>query len=222
MSRLPGRVLVAALVTALAVPVRAQVADTSTVKWSVIRIAGAPVGWRRSVTRPIAEGSRAESRMFLALNRMGSQVVMETNVVALENADGRLREVDLTTKMSEQSTTTHVAFGAAKAVMTTRAGGRSFDRTIPVDGELLGAEGVRRATLVSLRVVGDSIQYREWDGQMNAVSTVTRRLLELAPVRRGSAMVLALLGAVRFAHARTRRQTRQYVAMRESRIAPPR
>lgn len=194
MSRLSTRLgfMTAGVLTVVfATSIRAQGTDTSTVKWSVIRIAGAPVGWMRLGVRPLPDGSEVQSRMFLALNRMGSQVVMQTNVVATETSAGRLREVDVTAKMSEQSTSTHVTIDGSRAIVTTRAGDRSFERTIAFDGELLGVEGVRRATQGGLRATGDSIQYREWDGQVNAVSTVTRRLVDIVDVSRRGRTVAA-------------------------------
>ena len=112
--------------------------------------------------------------MYMALNRLGSQVVMETAVGSLESRSGALRALDVGTRMSEQRVNTSVTVNGRVATMSVEAGARRFDKTVDLPDTLLGREAAQRLTMRRLHAVGDSVRYTTWDAQANAPTTVTR------------------------------------------------
>jgi hypothetical protein len=77
---------------------------------------------------------RWTSTMYMALNRLGSQVVMETAVASTESRTGALRALDVGTRMSEQRVNTSVAVnGRVATVSVERVGADSIGRsTLPI------------------------------------------------------------------------------------------
>lgn len=152
-------------------------------EWYVITVADAPVGWMYESRATTPDAIRTESAMRIALNRLGSQVVIENSNTATESPTGRLRALDVGLRMSEQEVTTRLVVDGMRATLTTEAGGRSFDRTVPLTDSLIGPDAARRLSLRSLRAVGDSVSYMSWDGQLGAPSRVTRVVVAVDSLR---------------------------------------
>ena len=150
------------------------VAQSSNNLWYVVRIGGSPVGWMRETRTDSAGDIRWTSTMYMALNRLGSQVVMETAIASTESRTGALRALDVGTRMSEQRVNTRVSVNGRVATVSSQAGGRRFDRTVDLSDSLLGRDAVQRLTMKRLRIAGDSVRYTTWDGQVNAPATMTR------------------------------------------------
>lgn len=142
--------------------------------WYLVKLAGTPAGWMRETRADSAGLIRTRSTMFLAINRLGSQVVMRTDVVSVETAGGALRSLDIETQMSEQRVLTTVVVNGDTARIGMTAGGRRFDRDVALRDTLLGPDAARRLTAGRLLRPRDSIAYFTWDGQLNAPVTVTR------------------------------------------------
>ena len=119
------------LLPCLACPLAAQSSSSS---WYVIRIGGSPVGWMREARTDSGGDIRWTSTMYMALNRLGSQVVMETAVASTESRTGALRALDVGTRMSEQRVNTSVAVnGRVATVSVERVGADSIGRsTLPI------------------------------------------------------------------------------------------
>jgi transglutaminase-like putative cysteine protease len=154
-----------------AIPLAAQPANNS---WYVVRIGDSPVGWMHETRADSAGAIRWNSTMYMALNRLGSQVVMETVVASVESRTGVLRALDVGTRMSEQRVNTSVAVNGRVATVSVEAGARRFDKTVDLPDTPLGREAAQRLTMTRLRAVGDSVRYGSWDPQANAPATVTR------------------------------------------------
>ena len=166
------RALIAPLLfCCLADPLTAQSPSSS---WYVVRIGDSPVGWMHETRSDSAGAIRWNSTMYMALNRLGSQVVMETAVASLESRSGALRALDVGTRMSEQRVNTSVTVNDRVATMSVEAGARRFDKTVNLPDTLLGREAAQRLTMTRLHAVGDSVRYASWDAQANAPATVTR------------------------------------------------
>jgi len=159
------------LLYCLAFPLAAQSASNS---WYVVRIGDSPVGWMHETRAESAGAIRWNSTMYMALNRLGSQVVMETAVASVESRTGVLRALDVGTRMSEQRVNTSVTVNGRVASVSVAAGARRFDKTVDLPDTLLGREAAQRLTMTRLRAVGDSVRYASWDAQANAPATVTR------------------------------------------------
>ena len=165
------RALIASLLLCLAVPLAAQSPSNS---WYVVRIGDSPVGWMHETRADSAGDVRWSSTMYMALNRLGSQVVMETAVASVESRSGALRALDVGTRMSEQRVNTSVTVNGRVATVSVEAGARRFDKTVDLPDTLLGREAAQRLTMTRLRAIGDSVRYASWDAQANAPATVTR------------------------------------------------
>jgi len=143
-------------------------------QWYVVSIAGQPVGSVQEVVSVEGEGSRAESRLRMVLNRLGSRVEMATASEIQESGDGRLRKASLELRMSSQATSTTVEVEGGALRIRSQAGGKSFDRTVEIPGDLLGPEGLRKTTLARLKQVGDSFQALTFSPELASIVTVTR------------------------------------------------
>jgi len=159
------------LLNCLAAPLAAQSASNS---WYLVRIGDSPVGWMHEIRADSGRAIRWNSTMYMALNRLGSQVVMETAVASIESRSGVLRALDVGTRMSEQRVNTSVTVNGRVASVRVEAGARRFDKTIDLPDSLLGREAAQRLTMTRLHAVGDSVRYATWDPQANAPATVTR------------------------------------------------
>jgi hypothetical protein len=159
------------LLVCLAAPLAAQSASNS---WYVVRIGDSPVGWMHETRADSAGAIRWNSTMYMALNRLGSQVVMETAVASVESRTGVLHALDVGTRLSEQRVNTSVTVNGRVATVSVEAGARRFDKTVDLPDTLLGREAAQRLTMARLRAVGDSVRYVSWDAQANAPATVTR------------------------------------------------
>ena len=149
-------------------------AGQSSSSWYIVRIDGSPVGWMRDTRTDTAATIRTSSTTYMALNRLGSRVVIETAIATTEAPSGALRSLDVGSRTSDQRINTTVVVNGRAATVGVEAGARRFDRTIALADSLLGPDAVRRLTLARLRTVGDSVTFTAWDGQLNAPATVTR------------------------------------------------
>ena len=154
----------------LAAPVAAQ----SSTSWYLVRIDGSPVGWMRETRTDSAGVIGTSSTTYIALNRLGTQVVIETAVASTESPSGALRSLDVGSRTSEQRVKTTLLASGRSAKLAVEAGARRFDRTIELGDSLVGPDAIRRLTLARLRTAGDSVRFTTWDGQLNTSATVTR------------------------------------------------
>ncbi|MBI2837625.1 MAG: transglutaminase domain-containing protein [Acidobacteria bacterium] len=143
-------------------------------RWYVVSIADQPVGLLHE--RSVREGDDliqiASSQ--IELNRLGSKVQMVVDAKSVESQKGDFRRADIRMRLSEQETaTTAVRQGDALVVAMT-VGGKSFERKVDVDGEILGPEGARALNLRSLHAPKDQVRYQLFVGEIGAVSEVVR------------------------------------------------
>jgi len=158
--------------------------------WYVVTIAGQPVG---SIHEKVTEAGSAihvASDVQLALNRMGSKVEMAMGEASREAKDGRLLGMDLTIKLSDQTTSTSLALDAGTVKIRETAGGRTFERTVPYTGEALGPEGIRKLSAARLRKPGDSVEVQTWVPDQGGMRKVTRAVTGDEEVKGFSARAL--------------------------------
>jgi transglutaminase-like putative cysteine protease len=146
-------------------------------EWYIVSIAGQPVGSIQEMTTETPDGIRIESRLQLVLNRLGTRVEMASTSSTVESKEGRLRTAGIDLKMSSLVTSTVAEVGEGVVKIRSQAGGQSFDRTAEFSGELLGPEGIRRATAARLAKPGDSFQAQTFSPELAAVVTVRRTLV---------------------------------------------
>lgn len=164
---LPGAVLLLAVFPPAA---RASASDA----WYVVTIAGQPVGSMHERVMEADGAVHVTSDAYLALNRMGSKVEMRMGEVSREAKDGRLLGMDLTIKLSSQATSTSLALDSGIVKIRETAGDRTFERTVPYTGEVLGPEGIRKLSAARLRKPGDRIEIQTWVPDQGGMRKVTR------------------------------------------------
>lgn len=185
--------LLACLLQAAAVPVLAEPAAPTEERWYVTSIAGEAVGSvRETLAVGEAGGLVSTTELRLVLNRMGNRIEMSTRAAFRESAAGRLESVEVEIRMSDQATRTRAEVGPEGVTIHQEAGGRSFSRTVPVAGEVLGPEAVRRLTAARLAAAGDELRYLTFSPDLAAVTEATRRVLAVEEVASQGLRVRAL------------------------------
>jgi hypothetical protein len=165
----------------LSLPFLLPAAAGAAERWLVVSIAGQPVG---SLHESVAERDGllvAESETRMVINRLGHRVEVAFSSKSRESGEGTLRGAATELKMSEQTTATAVEVEKDAVRLRTEAGGKSFERSLPFAGELLGPEGVRQATVARLLRPGDTLQAQIYSPELGAVATVHRTLMALEP-----------------------------------------
>ncbi len=128
--------------------------------WSVIKIAGVPVGYVFELMEKSQDGRiRITSDSKIILNRLGSRVELETRSRSEENAEGRLLRLETELRASVMATKSTSTVKSGEIIIESEAGGKTYSRTIPYSGELLGPEGIRILSLRKLKNPGEAIEY---------------------------------------------------------------
>ncbi|MBM3293000.1 MAG: transglutaminase domain-containing protein [Candidatus Aminicenantes bacterium] len=155
--------------------------------WSVITIAGVPVGYVvETMTAPGPGGTiLSSSEMKIVLNRMGNRVEIDLRSSAEETAEGRLAKVGYELRASLLSTKTEGVVKDGMVEIRSEAGGNTYSRTVAFQGELLGPEGIRRLTEKGLKKPGDIVEYQTFAAEAGAVTRGSRRALARETVRAG-------------------------------------
>jgi len=161
-------------------------------EWSVIKIAGIPVGY-------LVETRRAEDGVFIltsdskiVLNRLGNRVELETLSRTEETRQGRLLRVETELRASVMSTRSTTVVKPGVLEIENEAGGKKYARTVPYEGELLGPEGIRSLSLQKLRVPGDAIEYQTISSESGTVMKGRRKAIARENLRMGGREIKAL------------------------------
>ena len=155
-------------------PAPAPSAPPPSATWYVVTIAGQPVGALHEEVADDGASVQVTAKSHLVLNRMGSKVEMQMGEVSREARDGRLQALDVDIRVSTQATSSHVTVEDGVVRIRDQAGERSFERTVPFTGDLLGPEGMRRLSAARLAKAGDRIAAQTWAAELGGVRTVTR------------------------------------------------
>lgn len=160
--------------------------------WSVIKIAGIPVGY-------VVETRRAADGVFIltsdskiVLNRLGNRVVLETLSRTEETRDGRLLHVMTELRASLMSTKSTTIVKPGVLEIENEAGGKKYARTVPYKGELLGPEGIRLLSFQKLRVPGDAIEYQTISSESGTVMKGRRKVIARESLHMDGRVIAAL------------------------------
>lgn len=171
----------------------AALAEPARERWYVVSLGGVPAGSvREAVVTEDGGAVRSTTELRLVLQRLGSRIEMTTSAASRESPDGRLAsaEVELTASAETTSMTAEVKDG--EVLLTSRAGGRSFERSLPFSGELLGPEGLRRLSASRLAKPGDTASAQIFSPELGTVTTVTRTVRAATTVTNGGRQAPAL------------------------------
>ena len=155
-----------------ALPAPTAAAAPVTDKWFVVTLGGTPVGYVRESSLPDGPAGAlvSESEMKMVINRLGNKVEIASVSRTEETPEGRLLSVSYEMRASVLSTKSTALVGSGQIEIRSEAGGKSYKRTIPFTGILLGPEGVRRLSLEKIKGPGDRIEFQTFAAETESVS----------------------------------------------------
>jgi hypothetical protein len=174
-SRKPHFVFVATLLCSCLAVAQSSTAGPDTKKeiWAECRIAGNQAGYYQEKTES-QNGQIVTSIVNdLVFNRMGSKVEIKTISRSAEADDGRMLSISSEMSSSAQSTKIDVTVTGQSLTIRTSTGGKTYDRTLPFIGELLGPTAARRLTNARLKSAGDTVSYQMFFPELGSLATVT-------------------------------------------------
>ncbi len=155
-------------------------------RWFVVTLGGTPVGYVRESSDPAPGGPAgvfvSESEMKMVLNRLGNKVEIGTLSRTEESVEGRLLSVTYEMRASVLSTKSRAVIGNGQIEIRSEAGGKSYTRTIPYAGILLGPEGVRRLSVEKVKGPGDHIEFQTFAAETESVTLGRQTALAWEPL----------------------------------------
>ena len=155
-------------------------------QWFVMTLGGTPVGYVHESTTLAGNGEAAvlatDSTLKMVLNRLGNKVEIESVSHTEETPEGRLKSVAYEMRASVLSTKTRAVVKDGLIEIRSEAGGKTYARTIPFTGVLLGPEGVRRLSLERLKGPGDRIEFQTFAAEVESVSRGSQTALAWEPL----------------------------------------
>ncbi len=180
--------LLAALLAAFILPAGRAAAEQPAERWYVVSLGGTPVGYyREAVSGSAASGWVTESAMVMVINRLGSRVDLGVSSRTEEGPDGKLRRTASETKASALAMKSEAAIGSGTIEVRSEAGGKSYTRTVPYTGELIGPEAMRRMSLARLKKPGDILEYQTYAGELEKPAKGRRTILGPERIEAGRA-----------------------------------
>ena len=155
-----------------AAPAAAPSSTPPAERWFVVTLGGTPVGYVRESSLPGGPSGAvvSETEMKMVLNRLGNKVEIASVSRTEESPEGRLLSVSHEMRASVLSTKSRAVIGNGRIEIRSEAGGKSYSRTIPFTGVLLGPEGVRRLSLEKIKGPGDRIDFQTYAAETESVS----------------------------------------------------
>ncbi len=147
--------------------------------WLETRISGQPAGFYHEKAERSGNNTLTTIENDLVINRLGTRVEIKSNSHYEESAESKLLGVSSEMSSSNQSTGMNVAVQGDSLLIHITSGDKSYDRSVPVKGVVVGPEGVRLLTISGLKKIGDTISYQMFLPELGGVSTITRKLVGL-------------------------------------------
>lgn len=107
----------------------------------------------------------------LAINRLGSSVEMRSKEVSTQDSKGHLISGHFETTSSKSTVTTDLAVQPHAIALQIHSGDRTYSRTLPLSGELIGPEGVR-LMLADSASCEQTLHYQMFTSALNDVMDV--------------------------------------------------
>lgn len=167
-----------------AAPVRVQGASPLQERWFVVILGGTPVGFfRERVAGGPGGGFTTETLMVMVINRLGSRVDLSVSGRIEEGPDGLLRRTGSETKASALVMKSAATMGDGTIEIRSESGGKSYTRSIPFKGPLLGPEGLRRRSKAEIRKPGDVLEYQTYADELEKPARGKRTCLGREKIR---------------------------------------
>src|ERR1700738_4236504 len=159
LSRIAGGVALALLATASWV-IAADPPASGDRTWE-LKLSGEPSG---SFTESSLAGDDGKvitkERMTMVINRLGNKVSITNETETVENRDGEMQSLVATTSSSEAATHLRVTRADHALQIETEAGGKSYQKKVPVTGLIVGPKGIEKLSRENLKKEGAVISFR--------------------------------------------------------------
>ena len=166
-----------ALFSTFATAVAADPATPAARHWD-LKLADQPSGSFTESSVSGADGQvTTKERMAMEINRLGSKVSITNETETVENRAGEMQSLTSTMSSSQASTRLQVTRSADALQIVTEAGGKSYEKKIPVSGSILGPKGVEQLSREKLKKEGAVISYRMFSPELGNVATIERKVI---------------------------------------------
>jgi predicted nucleic acid-binding protein len=89
--------------------------------------------------------------MVMVINRLGSKVSITNETETVENRDGEMQSLLATTSSSQAATHLRVTRADHNLQIETEAGGKSYEKIVPITGLIVGPKGIERLSRENLK-----------------------------------------------------------------------
>ena len=150
---------------------------------AVYKISSQPMGsYHETQTRNGSGAVETTIETTMIFNRLGSKLEIKSRTTTNEGPQGEFLGVASDQSSSHQTSRTVARITRGAMSVSTSAGGKTYDRSIPLKGRLLGPEAARQLILDRLHRLGDALSYDTFSPELGAVVTITDRLVALGPI----------------------------------------
>ena len=137
-------------------------------------LAGQPIGsYKEKAEVPDSGEIVTTIDSDLVFNRLGTKLEMKSGSQYRESSDGRLKTASGEISSSQQSTHVEATIAANSLQLKTTTGGKTYERSVPLTGTLLGPAGARSLVLSRCHTPGDTISYDTFFPELGTVVTIT-------------------------------------------------
>jgi len=143
-----------------------------------LKVAGQPSGTFTESTVTTPDGKvKTKEIMSLEMNRLGSKVSMTTESESVESNDGALES--LTGSISSSQAVTRVRATRVNAALDveTEAGGKSYQKKLPLKGPVLGPKGVEKLSRDNLKTEGATASFQMFSAEVAGIVSITRKAI---------------------------------------------
>lgn len=170
-----GRLALALLAMAvLAVAAEAPSVDRT---WD-LKLADQPSGSFTESSLVGANGNvTTKERMAMEINRLGSKVSITNETETVENRAGEMQSVIATLSSSQAATRLRVTRSDGALQIETEAGGKTYEKKVPVTGTIVGPKGIEKLSRENLKKEGAMISYRMFSPEFGSVATMERKVV---------------------------------------------
>ena len=165
------------LLSGIAAAVAADPAAPAERLWD-LKLADQPSGSFTESSQAGADGQMTtKERMAMEINRLGSKVSITNETETVENRAGEMQSLVATMSSSQASTRLRVTRSDNALQLVTEAGGKSYEKTIPVTGPIVGPKGLEQLSREKLKTEGAVISYRMFSPELGNVATIERKVI---------------------------------------------
>jgi len=143
-----------------------------------LKVAGQPSGSFTESTVTTSDGRvKTKETMSLEMNRLGSKVSMKTESESVESKDGALESLAGSISSSQAATRVRATRVNAALEVETEAGGKSYQKKIPLAGLVLGPKGVEKLSRENLKSEGATASFQMFSAEVAGIVSITRKVI---------------------------------------------